>query len=357
MNWMSIKEIFVKVKKHPRNFSYYSGKFKEENNCYIVPIPFLSKGSKAIVTKICDECGTEITSDYRRVLRYRKNGLDYCWECGNNTNQAKLNKSNSHKGFIWTEFSKEKTRMSHTGKTHSEKTIEKIKKSVKKTMISQEWKKWIKKYNIETRSLDAYIKKYGESEGEKLFKRERRCKNPFSLDYWIIKTNGDLDKAKESLSNFQRRDLSYFQKKYGNDEGQIRYDKCNIKKLQNNKNKFSKISQKFISEMIECLDLDKTELYYGKDEWMFYLYKRERTFNQAIFSVDFYDRKNKLIIEFDGTYWHSFKNQKNIDACRDKILTDRGINVLRIKEEDYISNKNYVFEGVKKFYESCKNRP
>jgi hypothetical protein len=245
---MSIKENLVKVKKHPRNYKYYN-KFKEDGNYYIVPVSSLSLGSKVRVTRICDECGDELERPYKDVLRYRKGEKDYCWRCGNNTAEALRNKSDSHKGFKWSEESRLKASKTHTGMKHSDEIKSKIRESVLETTNSDEWKEWIRKYNYDNLSLNSYIKKYGIVEGEKLYRLERKSKNPFSLEYWIIKNGGNVDKAKEELSSFQRRDENYFISKYGEDEGRQRYQGWNFKKVYNNDNKYSKSSQLFISEV------------------------------------------------------------------------------------------------------------
>ena len=74
----------------------------------------------------------------------------------------------------------------------------------------------------------------------------------------MIKNNGNTDLAKESLYKFQKTRFKIFLKNiYGDIEGEYRYNQWNISKLYNNKNKYSKSSQKFIYDIIEHCSLDK----------------------------------------------------------------------------------------------------
>lgn len=52
--------------------------------------------------------------------------------------------------------------------------------------------------------------------------------------------------------------------------------------------------------------------------------------------ADFYDEKNKVIIELDGTI-HKLRHVKNKDLIRDVRLEDSGYKVIRIKHNDFIS--------------------
>jgi very-short-patch-repair endonuclease len=50
--------------------------------------------------------------------------------------------------------------------------------------------------------------------------------------------------------------------------------------------------------------------------------------------VDFWLRDRKLVIECDGSYWHSLPGRPEQDANRDAWLMSRGFNVLRLPEPD-----------------------
>lgn len=62
--------------------------------------------------------------------------------------------------------------------------------------------------------------------------------------------------------------------------------------------------------------------------------------NKYSYIADFImDNKN---IEFDGDYWHGHENIKLKDKKRDKYLTSKGYEIMRVKECDYIKNPENV---------------
>lgn len=352
---MSIEESLVKVKIHPRNYKYYHNKFETEQGYYIVPVQFLDKNCKVKVTKKCDICGFKNIVEFRSIFIYRVDNKDYCWKCANTRAQINAKLKGTKKGFKWSEESKIKARNSHLGKKHSENTKEKIRKSVSFTTNSKEWKEWIKKYNFENKSLESYQRRFGE-EGLEKYKIERLSKSIFSIEYWIKKFDGDKYKAKEALSNFQRRDFYYFISKYGEELGTERY----FDSIKNrNFGSFSKISQKFIYEVIDELELSKENLCFGNNEMMIRLSEDERqeiNNQRKCLFLDFYDIKENIAIEFDGDYWHSLEEQIKLDDFRNKVLSNRNINLIRVKESDYMTDKEKTINMIRRFYEDCKNR-
>jgi very-short-patch-repair endonuclease len=64
------------------------------------------------------------------------------------------------------------------------------------------------------------------------------------------------------------------------------------------------------------------------------------------FIADFYCHANKLVLEIDGKI-HDF--QKEYDRHRDSVMIEIGLNVLRIKNEDIISNIDKVKEEIRTF--------
>lgn len=63
--------------------------------------------------------------------------------------------------------------------------------------------------------------------------------------------------------------------------------------------------------------------------------------NGRIFKPDYaqIDGNDKRIIEFDGDYWHSSQEAEQKDFERDTILTSDGWKILRIRESDYLLDK------------------
>jgi len=56
------------------------------------------------------------------------------------------------------------------------------------------------------------------------------------------------------------------------------------------------------------------------------------------FVVDFYLPKRNVVIEADGTYWHSIPERQKQDKAKDKYLASLGIKVIRITDKEI--NKN-----------------
>ena len=105
----------------------------------------------------------------------------------------------------------------------------------------------------------------------------------------------------------------------------------------------SKLEEKFAKEFLDKLDID-----------YIYQYKAESigTF------FDFYIPHANVIIEVDGTYWHSYnilyedmtptqKRNFRVDKQKDQWALERGIPLIRIWEHDINKNPEKVREILK----------
>jgi len=63
----------------------------------------------------------------------------------------------------------------------------------------------------------------------------------------------------------------------------------------------------------------------------------------GIYIVDFYNHKNKLVIEIDGEY-HNTEEQKIKDIEREQFLLFNGLKIIRFKNETIISNLSEALE-------------
>jgi len=52
------------------------------------------------------------------------------------------------------------------------------------------------------------------------------------------------------------------------------------------------------------------------------------------FEIDELNISKKICIEIDGDYWHSLPKRIQQDKRKDTFLTNKGYNVIRIKEKD-----------------------
>jgi hypothetical protein len=220
------------------------------------------------------------------------------------------------------------------------------------------------------RTIEEYIKKYGEKEGlHKWHERNQKQKYRFSKQYYINKygvVDGELKWA-EYCKSMDRGSLNYFIKKYGEQEGLKRYNiKCShcrhggmgldacIQKYgeqegyrryiewcektalaKKNSIHYSKISQKLFWDIYENLPEDlKNKCLFAElnEEQMFKIWKDGLT----VIFVDF--KIGNCIIEFHGTYWHSFKEVQEKDKLRVKHLQNRGYSILEVTQEEYLKD-------------------
>ena len=65
----------------------------------------------------------------------------------------------------------------------------------------------------------------------------------------------------------------------------------------------------------------------------------------GIYIVDFYNHKNKLVIEIDGEY-HDSEEQKIKDFEREEFLHFNGLKIVRFKNETIVNNLSKVLERI-----------
>lgn len=177
-----------------------------------------------------------------------------------------------------------------------------------------------------------------------------------NIAFWLKETNGDEDLAQDLYRKFQTRDLAWFIEKYGNEEGIKRHQAKTNKWMKSFKKvNFSKISQTLFDEILKRCNLDKTQIYYAtfdRDDMKDYINKEYilRLNDNSLIRPDFIVLDKKLIIEFDGEYWHSTNNSKfiagntNRDEIRDNKIISSGYKVYHVSEKDYKEDKEMVIE-------------
>ena len=65
--------------------------------------------------------------------------------------------------------------------------------------------------------------------------------------------------------------------------------------------------------------------------------------------LDIYIPSLQKAIEFDGRYWHNLPEAKNREDRKNQYCQELNINLLRIKENDYYSNKELVFNNIREW--------
>ena len=82
-----------------------------------------------------------------------------------------------------------------------------------------------------------------------------------------------------------------------------------------------------------------------------YGFLRQRPIGNYI--VDFLSKELKLVIEVDGAY-HNFRQQE--DNEKDNYLKSIGISVIRFRNEEVISNIDYVKKDLEEFIDNFESR-
>lgn len=67
------------------------------------------------------------------------------------------------------------------------------------------------------------------------------------------------------------------------------------------------------------------------------------------FLVDVLIENKKLIIQWDGEYWHNREKRRKLDISQDKYLNKCGYKVLRITDFQIKNNINKVYKLLEKF--------
>lgn len=171
--------------------------------------------------------------------------------------------------------------------------------------------------------------------------RKENNNDTTTIEYWLKKTNGNLQEAEILLS--ERQSTFSLQKcieKYGEEEGLIRWSKRQ-ETWQNNfpKSNYSKISQELFFAILNNIDKTfHTKIFFAE-------HNKEKTLNinNYVIKPDFlFDTK---VIEFDGDYWHGEKRgNHHRDEFKNNLYKEGKYSLLRIKERDYLKNKNEIIQ-------------
>lgn len=204
-------------------------------------------------------------------------------------------------------------------------------------------------------------------------------KHTTKIEYWLNKGFTE-DEARQMLSNRQKTfTLQKCIEKYGEKVGseiwsnrQNKWQETLNNKSDDEKRRisllrcmngvgYSKISQELFNGIYKSIgdkygkvyfathkQNDKNEQYgllnnikkkqrvIDKKQYEFYLAKQDN-FTTYYYRLDFYIPKLHKCIEYEGNYWHS--NKEDYDNNRESYIRSKGIDILRIKEDDFINTK------------------
>lgn len=180
-----------------------------------------------------------------------------------------------------------------------------------------------------------------------------------TIHYWINKGYSEEEARKKLTERQKTFSKEICIKKYGEEEGIKRWKKRQEKWLNNfPKITFSQISQKLfwgISKKLDSLE----NIYFAelgenkKPDKSGYNNEYRLSLKESYVMPDFIDLEKRKIIEFDGTYWHGEHIVRNPskarEETRDSRIKEMGYEVLHIKEEDYRNNPDKEIEKCIKY--------
>jgi len=244
------------------------------------------------------------------------------------------------------------------------------KKKIDGGYSNRDYKSVMKYYNIseseakefvsknQSRGLDYYIKKYGSDIGKEKynFANKKRAYTQ-TKDYYISKfgkTEG-LNRYKElCYSRGKSGRLEYYIDKFGEVEGRLLYSDMIKKKISYFPDFSSNIEKDFNLSLYGLLNSKQKEIFFGYPITKPYFIN----LNQNDYPIKCIVPDIKIgntVIEFDGDYWHSLPNNIERDRLKDKIYANIGLNLIRVKESDYLKNKQLILENIIeliKYYEN-----
>jgi len=183
-------------------------------------------------------------------------------------------------------------------------------------------------------NIETFKRVHGENWENKWreFRYKKEFLNPRNINYWLEKTDGDLELAKkllyENQGKFNKKE--FFIEKFGEKEGLEKYEELNARKTKNwkNKGRYSEISMKLFNEIQARLD---RKFVFGESG--------EKRIEG--FWVDFYDEKTNSCIEFNGDFWHA-----NPDIYEEKdVLNIIKKTAKQLWEKDDLKSKKILESG------------
>ena len=190
-----------------------------------------------------------------------------------------------------------------------------------------------------------------EATKRKAKENKTKDKDNTQIEYWLKKTNGNLEKAQKLLSQRQSTfSIKSCIEKHGEEKGtKIWLDRQEKWHSNYKKSNFSKVSQELFWQIADNVKSLKAiyfaELNENKEKDISGVNNELRLrLNKKIVLPDFIDTRQNKIIEFDGEYWHKVKNKDyvfsdNPDVKKQNLLNENGYQVLRIGEKEYKNDK------------------
>jgi hypothetical protein len=211
------------------------------------------------------------------------------------------------------------------------------------------------------RNLAWFIERHGEEKGYKIWDDKRKAQ-AYKVSYaYYVEIYGD--QAQEKIRECKSRDLNFFIKKYGEEEGLRRHDEKRLKASQDLiKRGYSTPSKWSLAVCEKIKEFIPDLKYYGYDELIWELsLEFKKLMKQKIVRPDlFYKGK---VIEFQGDAFHAnpdlyedsecphpfdknitAKEMRNADAIRMSYYKSKEYEYLEIWQKDWYNNPKETLE-------------
>ncbi len=229
---------------------------------------------------------------------------------------------------------------------------------------------------VQSRGEDFYCIKYGEKIGTEkwenrksdqsdkisklMLNKENRDKHILSEKNFILKYGEELgkEKWKEHLNNRKNFKTTYdlFIKEHGEEIGNQKWKEY-IYKIININPYVSNISQELFNSIYNNLDI-KNDIYFGNLNNEYFIYDEK---NKKINYYDFVINDIKLIIEFNGDFWHANPKIYSKDFYhpilkktaieiwesqnyKNNVAEEHGYEIVEVWESDYKKDKTNIID-------------
>lgn len=168
----------------------------------------------------------------------------------------------------------------------------------------------------------------------------------FSIDGYKERF-GELEgPARRKLDSAKSSDIEYFRDRHGFAAGEEKYYAMLKGKASHPRN--SNVQIEFATSVFSRLPPEVQTKFYGAPYTNdFWINLKDNEFGIKCCVPDI--RIKNIIIEFDGTYWHSTKEVKLRDAQKEVLLAKLNYLVYRISEEEYRASPEVVIDRTVKF--------
>jgi G:T-mismatch repair DNA endonuclease (very short patch repair protein) len=197
-------------------------------------------------------------------------------------------------------------------------------------------------------SEEKYIRQYGLEEGKARYHdlSERKGLNGvFGLNYWLKKCDNNLELAKQSLSDSQKRDINFFIKLYGEIEGREIFEQFVLKITKNWICNTSNSHGQLELEGFVRNTVSKCKTYGYKERWALFLNKEEiKMINQKVIYPDIVliNERIKAIIEYFGDFWHC---HNSLFPDENSIHPEKNVTIKELREKDELKKSFFLKRG------------